>query len=321
MKRSVFSAVVAVLLVFVEPAWARAQRPDRPRAQPTKVQAKELFARANKLVRARKYAAAIEAFKKAYALWTHPTILYNMALAYAFSGRHVEAATQARLYLKKHPLSPGKKLPRVLRKSLARTALLVVQLPDDQAAIYVDGRYAGRGRAEVVVLPGRRAIDVRVKDRVIAHKIIMVDAGKEKTWELADIPKPRPRLRPRPREVPSLGRRDPRPGPVTDKRRGIHWAYFTVAASLTVASLAGAVAFSVLTKSAYDDNVADPSPSSKDRGERLQNTANALWGVTAATAVTATLLAIFTRFRSPERSQPRITPVVFRGGMGLAGTW
>lgn len=327
MRWSVFSASFAVLLVLIEPVSASPQRPVRPRAQSAKAQAKVLFARANKLVRVRKYAAAIDAFKKAYALWKHPTILYNMALAYAFSGQHVEAATQARRYLKKHPLAPGKRLPKLLRNSMARTAVLVVQLPNDQATIYVDGRFAGRGRAEIVVLPGRRAIDVRVKDRVVAHKIVSVAAGKEKTWELAEIPRPRgqprARARPRPRlrERPSLGGRDLRPSTATTKPKGIHWAYFTVAASLTAASLAGAIALSVLTKSAYEDNKADPSPASKDRGERLQNTANALWGVTAAMAVTATVLGFFTRFRNPERSQARITPTPFHGGMGLAVTW
>ena len=79
-----------------------------------------------------------------------------------------------------------------------------------------------------------------------------------------------------------------------------------------------------MTKKAYDDFVASgrSDPDLHDQGELYQRTTNALWGVCAGVAVTAVILAIFTRWRRAESSSPvSAGPLVGPGGVGLTITW
>ena len=67
--------------------------------------------------------------------------------------------------------------------------------------------------------------------------------------------------------------------------------------------LPAAVAMAQKTKQAHEDFVASGRTDSAlhDDGLKYQRLANVLWGVTAAAAVTTTLVAIFTRWRRSER--------------------
>ena len=279
----------------------------------TKRRAKKLFRRGNRLVKNKKYTKAIASFKKAYGLWQHPSILYNMASAFALKGDKVEAAKRLREFLK-HRTLPKDQLPEILQKALNDTGILVVEVPNPEASIHVDGRKVGRGKVRLTVLAGERVIDVRVGDRIVSHKRVKVPSDKEKVWELAQMPSPaaprkasQPRKDPKGGEKDSLGRmKKKKSDKESDGGLGkLHWGYFTAASGLAVASLAGAVTASYLTKKARDENHKNPTPETKDTGETRQLAANILWGVTAAAAAGAAVVAIFTRWGSEERPEER----------------
>jgi hypothetical protein len=305
-----------------------------------KTKAKKLFRRGNRLVKRKKYDAALKTFRKAYALWKHPSILYNMASALALKGETIAAAERLRTFLKQRDF-PKRKLPNLLQNVLRKTGILIIEIPDPKATIHIDGRQVGRGKVRVTVRAGERVIDIRRGDRVVAHKKIRVPGDREKVWELAQMPKAS--LPPRARPEAGASRPAPRKGPDTPtaavtpqvkKSRGLgrlHWAYFASTAGLAVASLAGAVTASVLTKQAKEDNRQNPTPDTKDRGETRQLAANIMWGVTAAVAAGAAVMAVFTRWKDREQATADRTPpkepiagvraTVFPGGAQLTVDW
>jgi hypothetical protein len=338
MRRTVFILAALVLTLPGGPARAGAgEKPDaRSKAKAkarAKARAKKLFRRGNILVRRKRYEKAVELFEKAYSLLKHPSILYNMASALALKGDTIKAAERLREFLKQRSM-PKSDLPEVLQKVLEKTGVLTVEVGDEEAVIHIDGRRVGKGRVRVTVLAGERVVDIRRGSVVVAQKTVRVPPDKEKVWELAALPRPTPR--PAPEDTPATAMPTPRPSPEPEPsdeehQQGLgklHWGYFASAAGLAVASLAGAVTASALTKQAKDENTQNPTPQTKDTGETRQLAANIMWGVTAATAAGAAVVAIFTRWKEggeetpqPEDEAPEVTFSVVPGGAGLSVTW
>jgi tetratricopeptide (TPR) repeat protein len=322
-----FALAITMSLVLLVGATAAAQPSDKARA-------KKLFRAGKQLFQQKRYKKAIVQLEKAHRLWKHRVIVFNLALAHAHLGDNIRAMIYLRRFLAEAPPAE-RKLPRILQQVQQKVGVLVIQLPDPRAAIYVDGRLVGHGRVELVVKPGRKAIEISLGKRTVVRKSIEVPAGSEKTWELAEMPRPRPtrrrppgtrpRLRPRPAVTPT-GASPPAPASAPARSsRNVHWGYFTTFTVVTAGALAAAIAMGFKTKQAHEDFVASgrTDPALHDDGVKYQRIANALWGVTAAAAVTATMLAIFTRWRRPERSTPRISvkPTIWPGGAGLTVDW
>lgn len=180
------------------PAAARGRTSARPSAQTGKNSSRQRIARKHfsqgkRWFFRRKYKKAIESFLKAYEYWDHPSVLYNLASAYALKGEPIKARVYLRIFLRRTHRDP-KRLPRILRRVLRETGILTIKIrqgpPDLQ--IYVDGRASGRLSAEMVVRPGQRIVEIRVGDRVIRRRSLDVPAGGERTWELDRIASPRP---------------------------------------------------------------------------------------------------------------------------------
>lgn len=295
-----------------------------------KRRAKKYWQLGRRLFRQKKYAKSAEAFKKAYAIRKHPQILYNIALVLALGGKTLESASHLRQYreLKKGLL---KKLPLVLRQALDGTGVLVVKTPDPKAAILVDGHQVGLGSARITALTGRRAVDIVVKTRIVARRIINLGSDSIKIWELFEIPQAlvvKPRVRPRERR--RVARRvvtpppDHVPPPPTrwQKMRKLHWVYFVSAAGLAVAALGASIGLSMTIQNVDRDCRAAPCTAAKsDRGFALQKATNAMWGLTAAAALAAGVLVLFTRWRKRERAGITITPSLGAGSVGLGMRW
>ncbi len=290
-----------------------------------KAEAKKLFRKGKKFYEKGKYVKAIKAFKTALRRRSHPVILFNIALCYALLKNPVEATTYSRRYLK---LTSGKKenLPKVLRAAMAKVGVVVIQSPHRAAEIYLDGTLLGKGRAETVVLPGNHTGAIRLAGRVVGRRNLVVTAGKETVWKIASLPRDIRRTEPTP-ERPIT---DPPPkgnGGSSERPGGIHWAWVTTMAIVAVGAAAGAGVMSMKTKQAHDDFLADRTDGSlREDGLRFETTANVLWGVAAAGAVTAVVLAIFTRWRggAKERSSTlRLSPTLTPdgAGAGLTLTW
>ena len=284
----------------------------KAKAKENKAKARQLFKKGKKLFKKKDYDAAIAAFKEAYAIWKHRVIIYNLAVTYAYNGNHIQAAVHAREFLKKAK-GKEKNLPEVLQRSMKKVGMLIIRVPDPKAAIYVDGRQVGLGTAELMVSAGVHVMELRQKDRVIKRMEIRVEGGKEKVWELAEMPKPPrkpPRVRPRPRPRVRPRPRPPRvviqqPPKKKKKKLGtLHWGVFASAMAVTAGSLAGAISLSVKTRSLHNEFQEDKTDAAlADQGKNYQLGANILWGVTAAAAVGTAVVAIFTDWKGSKASE------------------
>ncbi len=286
-----------------------------------RAKARKHFRKGRWLFHKRRYQQAVWSFERAYQHWKHHSILFNLALAHALLGQNVQAGA----YLRKYHKAPGKKrrrLPKVLRDLKRKVATLIIKVADARAAIFVDGRRVGYGHAEVVVLAGKRVVEVRQGDRVVSRKELNVNAGTEKTWELAGMNRPGPRPEDAPAPEPGS-----KPSGKTTPWGRLHWAYVTTAASVTVALLGAALATSVQNRDLHGDFEAQPwDEELAAKGEKMQLVANVLWGVTAAAAVTTAIIGVFTRWsRKSEEpdNQAAVTvqPGFWPGGASLRVQW
>jgi len=290
-----------------------------------KARAKRHYKRGKRFFRQRKYVKAYAAFHKAYGYRKHPLLLYNIALTLALQGKKLDSAMFLRRYrTARRGQLPN--LPKRLRDVLDDTGVLKVTTPNPKAAILVDGLEVGKGSAEITALVGRRAVNIVVKNRIVARRIIHVNPDSIKVWELLEIPtapvaRVHPRLRPRP------GTRPVQDGvlPVTragSPTRGIHWAYFSVAAGMAVAGLGAAIGLSLTIRKIDSDCHAAPCTTAEsDRGFSLQVATNTLWGVAGGAAVTAAVLLFFTRWKKAESSTVSVLPLVGPRNVGLTLTW
>lgn len=261
----------------------------------------------------RMFEQAIDAFKKAYKLWSHKSLLYNIALAYAFKGDNPSSAQYLSLYLKE-ATADEKKLPEVLAKVQRQTGLLIVttELPD--ASIFVDGREAGKHKIELFTTPGPKVVDIRLKNVVLAQKNVTVPAGSKAAWHYRKTEKPV--VRP-----PVLPPRKDEKKPVGTSSKKLHWAYFAAAAALTGAAVITAFGLAAKTKSTYDEFV-DTGRTSKDlrnEGLRYQNAQIGMWVVGGVAAAASVVLVFFTRWSKKEKEagSMSIQPTLSPHGLGV----
>ena len=128
-KRTVL--VLAAFLAFAGPSAAKAGDP--------RDEARKQLRLGKRYFKQKKLDKAIAAYKRAYKNWQHRVIVFNLALAYAAKGDHVNSAIQVRLYLKKAP-PRERRLPRILKQVRKKVAVLTIQISDPNAFIYVDSR-------------------------------------------------------------------------------------------------------------------------------------------------------------------------------------
>jgi hypothetical protein len=298
-----------------------------------KARAKRLYRLGKRYFRQKKYAKAVEAFKKAYGYRKHPLILYNTALVLSLQGQGKKL--DAAMFLRKYRTAMKGRLPNLpkrLQKALDDTGVLIITTPDPKAAIFVDGLEVGKGSAEITALVGNRAVDIVVKNRIVARRVIDLRSDSIKVWELLEMPnapvdRTHPRIRPQGGGKAKPSKRpvhilDPPVTRVPSRNRGLHWAYFSAAAGVAVATLGAAMGLSFTIRKIDKDCRAAPCTTAEsDKGFRLQYATNALWGLAGGAAVTAAILVFFTRWKKTEKSAVSVLPVVGPGNVGLTLTW
>lgn len=257
-----------------------------------------------------KYDKAIDAYKKAYKLLKHRSVLYNIALAYAFKRNVIKAGVYARKYLRK-ARGRERRLPSILRRIMRRTGVLIVEAPDPKATIDVDGRQVGRGRIEIVTTAGKHSVDILLGDRRLARKRVSVPRRGRALWKVpktGQFPRPRPPPRPTDRGQGS-------------SRQRLHWVYFTVATAVAAAAVGTAVGLTVKTEQVYDDFVKTnrTDRSLRNQGKKFEAARNALWGVAAGAIAGGAVLAVFTRWsrREAEKIPVSVLPSVAPDRYGL----
>lgn len=337
MKRLILAMLVLAVAWPADVSARRRKRRRRRRAKTVKVEkqltgkekARLQFRTGQSLFRRKKYGQAVEAFEEAYKSWKHKVIEFNIALCYAFLGQKLKAAEFLRKYLS-GAKGLERKLPPILVGVYNGTGVLVVNTPDPKAEIFVDGMLVGRGKADVILEIGKRAVDIRLGDRIAARKTIEVVPREERMWDLKEIPKPptTPQV-PQPRVAETReSTTAPTPTPpttITVRRRakGVHWAYFTAAVGLALAGAAAGVVMDMQVRKAREDYDTTGNPDSWDRAAMFTKVTVSMWAVTGAAGITAAVLAIFTRWRKYERVTARVsmTPTVAPGMIGLSMEW
>ena len=321
MKRLVISVCVGVFLLAASSRGHAQTREEKERARKLFIKGKALFAKKN-------YKKAVEAFKAAYFFWKRKEIQFNIALAYFNLDKEIQAVTHLRRYLEKCTTEERKLVPKPLMALQQKVGVLIVQMPKDEAEIWVNGRLEGQGRVELVVMPGEMKVAIKVDNEQVAKKSIQVDAGTQKVWELTTIPSKAPSPGGGNGGAGVGGGTTGGTGGTVKKKKGIgrlHWAYFTAAAGLTVVAGAVVAGMGVKTLQIKDDYDEKGTDSLEKKGKNFKLGTNVMIGVTAAAGVAAAVLAVFTNWSGDEDEKPtsttKVTPMVSPNSVGLSVTW
>ena len=313
------------LAVFLPSLWAL----DAPKARAApedKVTARTFFVAGKKLFSAGRYREAIEALTKAQKYWKHHVILFNIAYCHARLGETLAAGTYLHQFLERAS-DKERQLPPELEAIRRATGILTIEAPRDDLRLFVNGEPVGRGRVRLVALAGRKVLELRKNDRVLARQVVFLPGTETRSW--APGPETLSRLEPGPkrvsRPVSALPRAIAAPMGRPDESRGkVHWGYFAATTGLALALAGAATGLGLHAKSLVDDyrranalGLATEAQRSRAIGTMIG--VNALWGAAGAAAITASILAIFTRWRPAERveSRLRITPGPGSGPLGL----
>lgn len=284
------------------PSRAVRESPRRRAFQPSKETARRLFALGQALHAKGKYREAIVSLNEALRNWDRREIHFNIALCYFELRDAVGAVRHLRTYLKGASRREIKAVPRRLRRLRRKVGVLVIESNDARAEIWINGILRGKGQVEWVVLPGSVQVAIHRPDATNVQRTLKARAGGTTYW---DVTVNRIRVT----------------GPTTRPRKTrLHWRWFAVAAGLAVGAAGAAVALGFKTRSLHDDFDTNPTWDTRDKGLRFQTLTNVMWGMAGVAAVSAAVLAYFTRWKRRERSQAqRIIPVLTPTGFGLTG--
>lgn len=279
------------------------------RAEPSaadKAGARRLVGLAKRFIQQKQHQRAIESFEKAYQKWPRKEIQFNIALVYLEIGEKVKAYEHLSRYWRVSTPDERSRLPALLLRLRNELGTLRVRASEAAMGIRVGGTLRGTGSVEVVLEPGIHEVEILVDGEVVQKKALRVSGGAEVLWE-AEPPRPGDGLG-------SKGTPEP-PKPRVSDRRKLHLGYFVAAASLAVAAGAVVVWTGVKTLQLGEDYDANPTRDLQKEGRTYRAVTNVMIGVSAAAAVTAAVLAVFTRFTAPERpSAVRLQPAVAPGG-------
>ncbi len=285
-----------ILMVCLPVGTARAET-----SEADKTKARKLVKIAKKMLKRKNLTRALRYFEQAHRYWDNPLIQYNISVVHLALGHKVKAAIHLRQYMVHASPDDQARLPVALRKVLTQVAVIHIQAPAKDVAIWVDGNLEGMGKVVVVVLPGERSVEFRRGGKVLSQKTLQTSGGQTLVYNpqsRSTVPPPRP----------------------TDRRKKLHWAYFVVAAGLAVVAGTVTIGTGVRTLALHDDFVEDPTNTEvQSQGKTMKAVTNVMIGVTAAAAVTAGVLVLFTRWKKTEKpSAVRILPAVIPGGASVS---
>jgi tetratricopeptide (TPR) repeat protein len=283
--------------------------------------ARRHFEAGKRLFEARDYPGALREFQNAQRSWNSRTFYFNIAAVYARMGETLKAGENLHRYLKL--ATPRERvLPEELQRIWRLVGVLVVRTPSREAEVLVNGALVGKGEVERVVFPGPHLVTVRVAGRVVSERTLVAVAGRHETWTLLAGPFFGPKERDIGTQGPpySKGSQGDEP-PVQDgRRRGrVHLAYFATAAALAGASLAAAGGLYARARKLNQDYLEDLSQASlRTEGLAYQHATNAMLALSGASALTAVILAFFTRWRPDAERRASVLPAPTPNGLGLS---
>ena len=131
------------------------------------VKAEKLFKLGNRKFEQRDLDEAIRFYEKAYKVWPHPRILYNIAINLGHLSNPLESARKFRKVLAYAPgpiqatrYNEAAKLYRTLMK---RLSTLRVICKEPKTRLFVDGKLIGKSPIDttVTVMPGRHMVSAK----------------------------------------------------------------------------------------------------------------------------------------------------------------
>ncbi|MFH2005290.1 MAG: PEGA domain-containing protein [bacterium] len=134
--------------------------------------ANKIFKNGNRKFEKRQLDDAIRLYRKAYTIWPHPIILFNMAINLGFLSNPLAAAQKFRKVLEylPGPISAERyaEAARHYRRLMGELAVLQVHCIEPEAKIFVDGKPFGRAPLEktVTLAPGRHMVSASRQGKV-----------------------------------------------------------------------------------------------------------------------------------------------------------
>lgn len=146
-------------------------------------QARTLFHEANAKFEDRQLAEALELYQKAYALWPHPRIVFNMGVTLAMMSRPLEAANMFRIVLEYGPepveMHRYKEAQEKYLELMGTLSVLNVKCEQPGVKIYVDGSLAAECPAQksVTLTGGRHLVTANLKGYMPLSEDIFLPPG------------------------------------------------------------------------------------------------------------------------------------------------
>jgi tetratricopeptide (TPR) repeat protein len=193
------SAALAVVLAVVI-AGARPARADEPPwykgvSKATRTQVSAMFEKGNTYFEQNEYTKAAEIYFEAVKLWNHPGIQFNLAVSLMNLDRpleaheHLEAALEfGPSGLEKTRYQEAQTYKRLLE---GRLVVVTVETTQDGVDVTLDGKriQSGKGRAEIIVLPGAHALVATKRGYETVTKNLTFIGGTPDTEKLTLAPK------------------------------------------------------------------------------------------------------------------------------------
>jgi len=147
------------------------------------VQANKIFQLGNRKFEKRQLDDAIRLYRQAYKIWSHPIILYNMAINLGFLSNPLAAALKFRKVLryKAGPISSERytEAAKHYKRLMSELAILRVVCKEPGVKIFVDGKPFGMAPLDktVTVLRGRHMVSASKKKKVPYSAALTLNDG------------------------------------------------------------------------------------------------------------------------------------------------
>jgi len=266
-----------------------------------KAQAQALLGQGTKLYQQGDVAGALEQFNAAYAAYASPKLLFNIGQANRDLRRPVEALEAFEKFLAGAAEAPAEMIADA-RKSVAQLQDRVGRIRIDcevaGADVSVDGKSVGLAPIPdpIWATPGRHQVTAKHASAAPGIEDVDVTAGSLSTVTMRMPSLAVPVAVPAPKTAPAFDLQATPPPSGTSEGWWLGKKWTWVAAGSTVLLAAGAVTAGILMRNKFDSlrsscgagNSARPgcSQSDIDSVSSRQTTANVLWGLAGAAAVT-----------------------------------
>jgi hypothetical protein len=280
-----------------------------------KAKAQTLLSEGTQLFNRGATAEALEKFKQAYTEFPSPKLLFNIGMTSRNLGRSVEAMDAFEKFLAEATDAPPDMIAQAKQTvSMLRTLLgnLTIKCSVPGPEIEVDGRPMGSAPLpkSLWVMPGNHLVTAKHPDFALATESVDVNAGTVHTLTLSmqrvQPVEPAPPTTENsaanvvPVQAVAASSSETSSPPSKGWWLGRKWTW--VAASSAVVLAGGAVAFGLAMQSKYDSldrscgsaspDYAGCSSGQIDAVTWRRNTANVLWGLSAAAGVAAGVLFV-----------------------------